>query len=261
MSWRKFLMIPQLIYYGVGAPKSQAAAWERYWGGIAITGPDGQVLWDADSPAELAKILDRIRGRLDPSLRLVDVGCGNGRFSRAFAVNAPAVLGLDASKSAIRRAREEARSQTNVSYRVIDITAPTQGALLHSEFGDVNVHIRGVLHVLDHQGRLRAIENLRAMLGKTGSIYLCETNIVSPLDHLEFQGATATTMPDPLRRCIEAGIRPPARFGAREVETYFPTETWRSLLAGPDVMHGVSLHAGRAVEDIPSYFAILQPRA
>jgi hypothetical protein len=33
MSWRKYLLIPQLTLYSVRAPRDQAAAWERFWSG------------------------------------------------------------------------------------------------------------------------------------------------------------------------------------------------------------------------------------
>ena len=60
MSWRKFLVIPQLIYYGIRSPHSQSAAWDRYWAAIDKTGPGGQVLWDAADRAEFAPVLERL---------------------------------------------------------------------------------------------------------------------------------------------------------------------------------------------------------
>ena len=259
MSWRKFLVIPQLIYYGARAPKTQRAAWERYWSGIERTGPAGQVLWDADSEAERDELLSVLGANADLRLPLVDVGCGNGRFSRALATHAPRVLGIDPSESAIGHARRESGDAANLAFRVADITAPGLGAAIHDELGDANALLRGVLHVLDDAGRQAAVQNLREIVGRRGAICLTETNIASPLDHLEFQGATATSMPDPLRRCIEAGIRPPSHFGEAQVEAWFPRDRWRWLLAGDAIMHGVPLHAGRVLEEIPSYRAIVRP--
>jgi SAM-dependent methyltransferase len=261
MSWRKFLVIPQLAWYGMRTPRgSQVEAWDRFWRRIDKTGRDGQVLWDAASRAELDQLQANLRAHADVSLPLVDVGCGNGRQSRELAALAPRVLGIDASQGAIDHARAESSSVANLTFRRADITTGGVGAELHRELGDANVFIRGVFHVLDHKGRLAAVQSLRNLLGTRGTLYLSETNIQSPLDHLEFQGATATTMPEPLRRAVAAGIRPPARFGAAEVRAYFPPDTWSTLTEGPALMHGVPLHAGRALEEIPSYMAILRGR-
>jgi len=195
MSWRKFLIIPQLMYYGLRAPRRQSEAWDRFWTGIGNTGPDGEVLWDAASPAETDQVVARLRAHMDLSLPFVDLGCGNGRQSRLLGELSPKVLGLDGSARAVARAEQESTGAANVSYRVADITAPDLGAKIHAELGDANVHIRGVLHVLDGAGRRAAVRNLRAITGAKGGVYLAETNIASPLDHLEFQGATATSMP------------------------------------------------------------------
>jgi SAM-dependent methyltransferase len=226
---------------------------------VSRTGPDGHVLWDAASRAEIDDQVAVLRQHLDPALPLVDAGCGNGRFARELAAHAPRVIAFDGSESAIAHARREAADAANLEFRVADLTAPGLGDAIHRELGDANVHLRGVLPVLDRAGRLAAVANLRAMIGERGGIYLSETNIASPLDHLEFQGATATTMPEPLLRCIEAGIRPPDRFGDAELDAYFPRDRWARLVAADAIMHGVPLHPGRTIEEIPSYRAVLRP--
>jgi SAM-dependent methyltransferase len=210
MSLRKLLLIPQLIWYGVRAPRDQAKAWDRFWAGIRRTGPGGEVLWDAASKEELDGVLARVTTRMDAGLPVVDVGCGNGRFSRLLAARFPRVLGIDVSPQAIERAKEESRGVENVSYRVLDASAPGVGRSLAGELGEVNVLMRGVFHVFDAGQRARAVENLAAMMGERGVIYCAETNYEGdPLDQLVTQGATPTTMPEPLRKCIEAGIKPP----------------------------------------------------
>src|SRR5262249_31978842 len=97
--------------------------------------------------------------------------------------------------------------------------------------------MRGVLHVLDPQRRAAAVASLRRALGARGRLSSSETNIEgNPLDHLEFQGATATSMPDPLKRCIVAGIRPPAHFGDPERERFFADSAWQTLESGKTIM-------------------------
>jgi SAM-dependent methyltransferase len=260
MSWRKLTVIPQLIWYGLRAPRDQAKAWERYWGGIRRTGLDGEVLWDAASQVELDAVQARMRAHFDPSLPLVDVGCGNGRFTRTLAAVFPRALGIDFSPHAIERARAETGQAGNVSYQVLDISAAGAGDAIRGAVGESNLFVRGVLHVLDPARRAVAVANFQRALGGRGTLYFSETNIEgNPLDHLEFQGATATSMPDPLKRCIAAGIRPPSHFGDAERERFFATTGWKTLESGKTVMHGIPLHEPGRIEDIPSYYAIVRP--
>src|SRR5690349_21260148 len=123
MALRKLLLIPQLVWYGARAPRDQGKAWDRFWAGIARTGPGGEVLWDAAGKEELDGVLARSLARFDRSLPVVDVGCGNGRFSRLFAAHFPKVLGIDVSAHAVARAQDESRGVENASFRVLDASA------------------------------------------------------------------------------------------------------------------------------------------
>src|SRR5205085_2253195 len=98
--------------------------------------------------------------------------------------------------------------------------------------------------VFDEKQRTNAVANLADMMGKRGAVYFAETNYQGdPLDQLVAQGATPTTMPEPLRRCIEAGIRPPRHFGDAEVRALFPRGEWDVLESGTLTMWGVRLTA------------------
>src|SRR5579862_7218933 len=117
MALRKLLILPQLIYYGVRAPRDQGRAWDRFWSGIRRTGPSGEVLWDTEDRREIDGVLAHMRAHLDLALPLLDLGCGNGRLSRLFATDFPRVLGVDVSGHAIEIARQESRGLERVSYR------------------------------------------------------------------------------------------------------------------------------------------------
>lgn len=262
MALRKFLLLPQLIWYGVRAPRDQAAAWDRFWGGIRRTGPGGEVLWDAASEGELGEVLARVQKHMDKGLPVVDVGCGNGRFSRLLADHFPRVLGVDVSPRAVERAKEESAGRDHITYRVLDISSPGVGPTLGAELGEVNVFMRGVFHVFEPAQRKSAVESLRAMMGSRGTLYFAETNYEGdPLDQLVAQGATPTSMPDPLRRCIEAGIKPPRHFGDAQLRELFPGADWEVLESGPMTMRGVPLTAKAEFEPIPSFYALVRPRA
>ena len=118
MALRKFLLIPQLMWYGARAPRDQGEAWDRFWAGIERTGAGGEVLWDAASQEELDGVLARVLAHMDKSLPLVDVGCGNGRFSRLLAAHFPRCWGstfLPTRSRGRRRSRAASRTSRTAS--------------------------------------------------------------------------------------------------------------------------------------------------
>ena len=261
MSMRKYLLLPQVLRLSLLAPRDQRQAWERYWSEIGSTGAGGQVLWDADVRGELDATVGRLRVHGDMSLPLVDLGCGNGRQARTLAAYASRVVGLDAAESAVRRAADESEDVPNAEFRPADVTEPGLGERLHAELGDVNVHLRGVLHVVDAGHLPAVVENIRALVGDRGVIHLCEADVHGDaLDYLEVRGVTPTSMPDVVRRLVAAGVRPPSHFGAGELGRHFPEPAWCVLASGPTTMHGVPLTEGGPLQEIPSYFAVLRQK-
>lgn len=121
---QKYLMIPRLIRLSRAAPKNRHVAWDSYWAGIGRTGTQGEVLWDAGTDHELSSYLDILQRHLDPSLPVVDIGCGHGSFTRALASSFPHVLGVDVSAHAAARATAESAGNENVSYLARDMAAP-----------------------------------------------------------------------------------------------------------------------------------------
>jgi hypothetical protein len=171
------------------------------------------------------------------------------------------VLGLDVSPRAIEHATRESSSVDNVSYRVLDASAAGAGRSLAGELGEVNAFMRGVFHVFSPAQRARAVDNLADMMGKRGVVYFAETNYEGdPLDQLVAQGATPTSMPEPLRKLIEAGVSPPRHFGGAQLREIFPADRWETLESGPLTMHGVPLTARAEFEPIPSFYGMMRRR-
>jgi SAM-dependent methyltransferase len=261
MGARKFLVLPQIIWHSLRAPRDPVKVWDRYWSGIKRTGAGGDVLWDATSQDELDRVLARVLARMDTSLPVVDVGCGNGRFSRLLAAHFPRVMGIDISTHAVERAKAESHGVGNVEYRVLDASAPGVGRELARELGEVNVFMRGVFHTFRAGQRRNAVANLAEMLGRRGVVFGLETNYEGdPLDQVVAQGATMTSLPEPVRRCIAAGIKPPRHFGEAEVREFFPGSDWETLESGPLTIHGVPLTTAGEVEPIPGYYAVVRQR-
>jgi SAM-dependent methyltransferase len=266
MSWRKVLLLPTLIRSGMRAPASAPVAWEAYWKGIQKTGPNGDVLWDPNHQAELDFCIDKVRAHFEPSLPIVDAGCGNGRFTRALAELGRAV-GVDLSPSAVERARQETPADCRASFRVVDLAEPGAALQLSSDLGpglglgDANVFARGVFHILDHQSKLTFADNVLELMGQSGKLFLLETAFPgSALEYLEFLGATNGKLPAPLHRAVFSGLPKPARFAGAELARYLPAARFDVLESGDAPIFAVGMHPGAAVERIPGFYAVLRRR-
>src|ERR1700754_2876201 len=121
MSWRKYSLIPRLMWLSMRAPRAQDRAWERYWHGI---GRSGEILWETDEPAERELMSKSLRRYADVTLPIVDMGCGSGRQASYLTDLSPRVVGVDGSESAIARASADFPS---VEFRVSDIAEPGLG--------------------------------------------------------------------------------------------------------------------------------------
>jgi SAM-dependent methyltransferase len=266
VSWQKYLLLPQVIWHAVRAPKGEVTTWERYWGDIDRTGEHGEVLWDAGIEPEMRHAREWLLRYADRTLPLVDVGCGNGRRTRALAPSFPAALGVDLSARAIERARAESPAVAppgagSVAFRTLDVAAPGAGEALAAELGDANVYIRGVLHIVEHERRVALLGNVRRLLGERGTLYYLETDFPGDLlDYMRSLGARPGDIPGPLKRCLEYGLNRPSHFGPQEHRIYFPEGQWETLASGPADVHAVPMHDGDRPERIAGYFAVVRPR-
>ena len=165
--WKRIVIAAHVLRLRRRAPREVGGRWEHFWAGVRATGDGGDVLWDASDPAEAARYLDLFAEHADPALPVVDVGCGNGRFTRALAGRYPDVLGVDLSPAAVALATAESAGTPGVRFRALDMTAPNAGHILRDDLGgDANVFVRGVLHILEGPVR-RRMAIVRA-LGITG---------------------------------------------------------------------------------------------
>lgn len=252
-------MFPEVVRLAIRTPRDSAKAWEGYWGRVRTTGNAGEVLWDADIGAEAERYALAIDTLMDARLTVVDVGCGNGQWTRWLAGRFPAATGIDVAASAVERARAESRGVERASFRVLDLTTPDAGAQLHAEHGDANVFLRGVFHVLRRRQQEQLGRNLHALVGDRGRVLLTETNFRgNPLSYLQSLGAKPGNIPSPLRRAI-GGIPVPGHFGTAERRIAFPAASWSVLDDGPVTIQAVPM-SDRETTSIPGYFAMMSAR-
>jgi len=263
---KKYLLLPKLVKLSSNAPKDPGVAWDQYWGKVRTTGAGGDVLWDSGSDHELQAYLEHLTRQLDPSLPLVDVGCGSGVFTRALAPYFPHVLGVDVSANAVARAAAESDGTERVTYIAADMTAPAgvravTDALATAGFpGEANIFIRGVLHVLKKPAQAALAGQLHPLVGKRGRVFLAETDFRgNPIQYVSHLGATLHSIPGPLEKAI-SGLPMPGRFGTVQRRRAFPEASWDVVEDGPVTLETRPLKYPDRPEQIPGYFAVLQAR-
>ncbi|MEO5833087.1 MAG: methyltransferase domain-containing protein [Nakamurella sp.] len=257
---RRGLLVPRVAVLGARAPRDPAQAWERYWAGVRTTGSAGEVLWDVDADDEFLHYRGFLVAYMDLSLPIVDLGCGNGRFTRWLATVFPLAVGVDVAAAAVNRARQESAGQTGVEFRTVDVTGADAVAALVADYGPVNVFVRGVLHVLGRQEQHGLAAGAHTLVGRKGRLMMAETAFRgSGLAYLESLGAGPRGIPMPLARAI-GGLPRPGAFGRPERAVAFPESKWTVVIEQDTQIRAVPMRSGTVPERIPGYLAVLAAR-
>jgi SAM-dependent methyltransferase len=211
-----------------GDPREYDRHWEKFWKTVDKTGADGQVVWDARPEVAVAEDLPRFLPYMDRSLPIVDLGCGNGRQSRYLARHFDKVIGVDIAPSAIALARKETVEEKNVEFRVLNATHPEQAEALHAEFGDMNVYIRTVMHLVQKVDRPNFVQSLKTLLGERGVLYELEltSKALSYLRSLPIKGKM--DLPPLIENVVQHGVVP-LGYEPEERAGLFPDAEWEIL--------------------------------
>lgn len=102
-------------------PEAAVALWQGVFDRLAETAPEaGVALYGLGSPdllaAATAEVVEHLRGQalVGPRTRVLEIGCGSGRFVAALAPLAAHVTGLDVSPGMIEAARQRCGGLANV---------------------------------------------------------------------------------------------------------------------------------------------------
>ena len=253
-------MVPRVAWLGKSTPKDLLVGWNHYWSSVRSTGVGGDVLWDTGDLAEIPAYLPIMQAHMDMTLPVIDVGCGNGRFTRRLAAYFPSATGVDLSTSAIALAGRESVDIPGIQFQAFDATVAGATKGLARQQAPANVFVRGVFHILSPSARIEMAKNLIPLTGTKGRVFLSETNFRgNSLEYLELLGATPLWVPEPLQRAIRDLPRP-GHFGAEETATTFPAGDWEMLADGASVIETIPLRSPGMPETIPGYYAVMAPR-
>lgn len=267
MWWGRALTIVRVVRLSRQVPRDSGHRWDDFWGGVGATGDSGDVLWDATDSEEAPRYLNLLGAHAAPMLPLVDIGCGNGRFTRTLGARFPEALGVDVSPAAVARAQAESASggpgKPRVRFRALDVTESSAGNLLRSDLGeDANVFVRGLFHVLDVPARRRLAANVAVLVGARGVVLIAETNYRGPrIRYLESLGAGPRRVPSALARAIASGVPPPLSFGEAELVECFPSMQWNHIVIDTNAtITTIPLRTPGVRDTIPGLVAVLSPR-
>lgn len=265
-------MIVHVIRLTRRAPRGTEDPWDHFWTSVTATGDGGDVLWDAGGTQEAQHYLDLLGAHADLTLPIVDIGCGNGRFTRALATRFRTAWGIDIAPAALARARAETASDAGpgtddrsspITFRTLDITEPGAGGLLRDELdSDANVFVRGVFHVLGPAARREAAAGIAALTGQHGVVLIAETNHRGHrLGYLERLGAGPRGIPPALAKAIGSGLPAPLAFGQRELDACFPPQRWRQIVSDAQAIITTVPSRMPGVRDrLPGFIAVLAAR-
>ena len=233
--------------------------WNNYWGDTQETGQHGTVLWDVD-PERASQIdLERFKSYFNPNLPLLDLGSGNGRQSRFLAQHFSKVVGVDVSEAAIALAKKDSHHQSNLTFRVLNATDPTQVKALHDEFGDMNVYIRGVVHVIQKPDRPRFAAGLRTLLGSKGVLYQTELDNEALPYFRQFPGDSPSGLPALMHRVVSYGITP-IGFKLNKLHEIYLPDQWEILEKGNNaIMNTIEVAPGQPGA-VPANYLIARPK-
>jgi SAM-dependent methyltransferase len=224
--------------------------WETYWNHISVEDKGG-VFWDDVSDADAEEDLQRFIHHMDPDLPLLDLGCGHGRQTRFFARHFKKVIGADISLSAVRLAKSETINERNVEYRVFDALNSESACALHQEFGDMNIYMRGVLHMIKWHDRRKFTANLALLLGEKGTLYQIELPTKSILYMRSLPQELFSTIPKITRR---------VGFNNEDRRLFYPDDQWIIAAEGGNVsLTTIPLPEGQK-DMMPANFLILRNR-
>ena len=230
-------------------------AWESFW--KSLTGDQQDVLWNVSHDEAASSDFELFREFVEESpLPLVDTGCGDGTQTEFFGQHLKKVVGVDVSAAAIQIAQQNSKL-SNISYQVLDLLNTEDCIRFHQRLGDSHVYMRGVLMQFSPEDRLKAVANLKILIGSQGYLFMNEYVPQTKAYYQEIfqqQG-----MPAGFHRVLQHGITPGGITDV-ELKEFFPDQDYEPVRKGNYLMHTNIQLADGSYAKAPSFYLILKKR-
>lgn len=105
---------------------------------------------------------------------------------------------------------------------------------MHAEFGDMNVYMRGVLHVIQKPDRANFVASLQSLLGQNGILYQIELTGAALPYFRALPGDSLSGLPRLLHKVVEHGIMP-IGFELKDAAKLFRQNAWHIVAKGHEV--------------------------
>ncbi len=169
-------------------------------------------------PAEIDSADFRVKAVLDffgdvNGKKILDIGCGKGRFSEIFFMKGANIFGIDPSEKLLKEAREKSFGKSFISGSATDLP-----------FSDNTFDCVFCIEVLEHVPDFRkAVREMVRVLKRNGKLIIIDKNILS--FHRKFILPYAF-----IKRCLEVSNKwfYPKNFQFRE-KWFFPWEVSKEL--------------------------------
>ena len=213
-----------------------------------------KALWDVNSENSVQMDLPYFRKYFNNNLPVMDVGCGTGEQTAFLAKIYPKVIAVDAAKSAIEFATEH-NVIDNVVWQVLDITNSEQCARIHSEFGDLNIYMRGVMHQIEMNEIDYMIGNLRDLMGISGKLYFVEVKD-KIREYFKSLDNSFLSLPEQMLEVFVSNL-PPRGLSTELINEYFNDSIFEILDKGDCTLRtNLKLPNGKPLE-IPAVYGVI----
>jgi len=117
------------------------------------------------------RIMSKIFAEIPPHSKIVEIGCGVGRWSIKLAKAGMDVTAIDISKEMVKIAQKNAKKENaNIDFKI----SSADKLELKQNFYDYALSVTVLQHIIDEKKRLKAIENLVNSLKPGGKLILLE---------------------------------------------------------------------------------------
>lgn len=228
--------------------------WEVFYKKNYLEG-SRKALWDVSTALSVEKDFEKFDRYFFKDLPVLDIGCGTGEQALFLSRHYSKVIGVDISETAIQLASKNHTAE-NLHFQTLDFTDTFVCRDLWSRYGDMNLYMRGVLHQIHSAQQPLFIDNLSALMGKTGCLYFIEVadNI---RDYFAAVSGGFRDLPKALQEVFVSNL-PPNGLNAETLTKLFPPAGFTVLDSGNDFLNTNLTTSQGEVIQIPAVYGLVR---